>query len=50
VIALGWWVDAPGQPTPADESVGTLYLVADPSLPRPVWVKQGDVTGFQLDD
>jgi hypothetical protein len=49
-IALGWWVDAPGQPTPADESVGTLYLVADPSLPRPVWVKQGDVTGFQLDD
>jgi hypothetical protein len=49
VLALGWWVDpeagASGQP-PA----GTLYLVADETLPRPVWAAQGRLTGFRLLD
>ena len=49
-LALGWWVDAPGQPTPPGESVGTLYLVADETLSRPVWVRQAHVTGLRLED
>jgi hypothetical protein len=48
-LALGWWVDRPGEQTPPAESVGTLYLVADEALPRPVWVRQADVTALRLE-
>jgi hypothetical protein len=49
-LVLGWWVDAPGQQTPPGESAGTLYLVADESLPRPVWVGQDAIVSFRLED
>lgn len=49
VVALGWWVDAPGT-EPSGEPAGTLYLVADETLPRPVWVAQGRVTRTRLED
>ncbi|MEX2210756.1 MAG: hypothetical protein WD689_03210 [Gaiellaceae bacterium] len=48
-IALGWWVEKPGSP-PSDEApTGTLYLIADEELPRPVWVAQGDVVELRFD-
>jgi hypothetical protein len=47
VLALGWWV---GEPTEGEEPTGTLYLVADETLPRPVWCAQGRVTGFRVED
>jgi hypothetical protein len=50
VIALGWWVDAPGSPPSEEPPTGTLYLVVDESLPRPVWVAQGDLIAVALDD
>ena len=34
-LALGWWVDPPGTPQ-QEEPTGTLYLIADATLPRPV--------------
>jgi hypothetical protein len=50
-LALGWWVDPPGSdPAGGGEPIGTLYLVVDESLPRPVWVAQGRVTRTQLGD
>lgn len=43
VIALGWWVD----PDPADDPehvpTGTLYLIVDERLARPMWVAEGDL-------
>jgi hypothetical protein len=49
-IALGWWVEQPGT-LPTDETpTGTLYLVVDEALPRPVWVAQGDLTAVRLAD
>jgi hypothetical protein len=35
-LALGWYVDAGARGEPD----GTLYLIADMRLPRPVWVTQ----------
>jgi hypothetical protein len=49
VLALGWWVDAGAAGTGA-ASTGTLYLIADETLPRPVWAAQGRLTGFRLLD
>lgn len=49
VLALGWWVETPGS-EPSGEPVGTLYLVVDETLPRPVWVAQGRVTRSELAD
>ena len=49
VLALGWWVD-PEAGQGGEESVGTLYLVADEALPRPFWVAQGSLTGLHLED
>jgi hypothetical protein len=48
-LALGWWVTPPGEPDP-EEPAGTLYLLADESLPRPVWVAQAQVVAFKLED
>jgi hypothetical protein len=48
-IALGWYVD----PNAADSDgppVGTLYLVADETLPRPVWVAQARLAAVRVDD
>lgn len=47
VLAFGWWVD-PDAGAAAEPPTGTLYLVADEALPRPVWVAQGRLTGFSL--
>jgi hypothetical protein len=47
VLALGWWVD-PRAGDSGEEPAGTLYLVADEALPRPVWVAQGRLTSFKL--
>jgi hypothetical protein len=49
VLALGWWVD-PEAGAGGEQPTGALSLVADESLPRPVWVAQGDLTGFRLED
>jgi hypothetical protein len=49
VLALGWWVDKPGDPPREGPPTGTLYLVADESQPRPVWVAQGRLTSFTLE-
>jgi hypothetical protein len=49
-IALGWWVDQPGSPPSTEPPTGVLYLVVDPSLPRPVWCAQARVTSTRLDD
>lgn len=46
VIALGWWVGAPGE---GEEPTGTLYLVVDETLQRPVWCAQGRLTAVRLD-
>lgn len=45
VLALGWWV---GGRAEGEEPTGTLYLVADERLPRPVWCAQGRLTAFSL--
>ena len=50
VIALGWWVDPDAVADPEHEPTGTLYLVVDPSSPRPVWVPQGDLIETTLID
>ena len=49
MLARGWWVD-PGAGESGEPPTGTLYLVADEALPRPVWVAQGRLTRFQLED
>ena len=48
VIALGWWVDPTAADNPEHEPAGTLYLVVDPSQPRPLWVPQGDIESTRL--
>jgi hypothetical protein len=51
-VACSLWVggsNAPGTES-AGEPVGTLYLVVDETLPRPVWVAQGRVTRTRLED
>lgn len=50
VIALGWWVDPDAGADPDHEPTGTLYLVVDPSRPRPVWVPEGDLTSVRIGD
>jgi hypothetical protein len=47
VLALGWWVD-PRAGSPDNPSVGTLYLVVDPTAARPLWIKEGDVVSCSL--
>jgi hypothetical protein len=49
VPALGWWVE-PDAGAGGEPPAGTRSLVADKALPRPVWVAQGDLTGFRLED
>jgi hypothetical protein len=49
VLALDWWVEKPGDPPAEGPPTGTLYLVADESQPRPVWVAQGRLPGFRLE-
>ena len=49
VLALGWWVDKPGNLPQEGPPTGTLYLVADETQPRPVWVAQGRLTRFRLE-
>jgi hypothetical protein len=46
---FGWWVDKPGDPPQEGPPTGTLYLVADETQPRPVWVAQGRLTRFRLE-
>jgi hypothetical protein len=46
-IALGWWVD-PQAGSPDNPSAGTLYLVVDPTAPRPLWVKEGDIVSCSI--
>jgi hypothetical protein len=48
VLALGWWVERPGSEPTGEEPTGTLYLVADETQTRPVWVAQGRLTSFRL--
>jgi hypothetical protein len=48
VLALGWWVEQPGDSRQEGPPAGTLYLVADETQPRPVWVAQARLTGFRL--
>jgi hypothetical protein len=49
VLALGWWVDQPGTARADEPPTGTLYLIADEALPRPVWVAQGDLASLRLE-
>jgi hypothetical protein len=44
VIAVGWWVDPGGAADPGHVPAGTLYLVVDETRPRPMWIKEGDLT------
>ena len=48
VIALGWWVEPSAADNPEHEPVGTLYLVVDPTQPRPVWIPQADIESTRL--
>ncbi len=48
VLALGWWVDASAGES-GEPPTGTLYLVVDEALPRPVWVAQANLTRVRLD-
>jgi hypothetical protein len=47
-LALGWYVD-PTAGESGEPPVGTLYLVADESLPRPVWVAQARLTRLRVE-
>ncbi len=47
VLALGWWVGGPGE---GEEPTGTLYLVVDETLPRPLWCAQARLTGLRFED
>ena len=49
VLALGWWVD-PGAGDSGEPPTGTLYVVADEALPRPVWCAEARLTRFELRD
>lgn len=50
VIALGWWI----QPETAGDldhvPAGTLYLVVDERRPRPMWVREADLSSVRLGD
>jgi hypothetical protein len=46
-LALGWYVD-PTAGASGEPPVGTLYLVADETLPRPVWVAQARLTALRV--
>jgi hypothetical protein len=48
-LALGWYVD-PDAAESGEPPVGTLYLVADPTLPRPVWVAQARLAAVRVED
>jgi hypothetical protein len=48
-LALGWYVD-PGAGESGEPPVGTLYLVADEALPRPVWVAQARLAAVRVED
>ena len=48
VIALGWWVQPETATDPAHEPTGTLYLIVDERRPRPMWVKQADLTSVRV--
>lgn len=48
VITLGWWVDANAAADPSRSPTGVLYLVADERRPRPMWVKQADLTSVRI--
>jgi hypothetical protein len=50
VIALGWWVDQSASGNPDHEPTGTLYLVVDPTSPRPVWVTEGGLEETTVTD
>jgi hypothetical protein len=50
VIALGWWVDPDAKANPDHRPAGTLYLIVDPTRPRPVWVPEGDLISTQIRD
>ena len=41
VLALGWWDDR-GAGDSGQPPTGTLYLVADEALPRPLWSRRAD--------
>ncbi len=43
LISLGWWVDHEAQDNPEHDPAGTLYLIADPSRPRPYWIAQANL-------
>lgn len=47
-IALGWWVDKPGEPASSDAPAGVLYLLVDEALPCPVWCAQARLTSVRL--
>ena len=46
-LALGWYVD-PDAGSSGEPPVGTLYLIADETLPRPVWVAQARLTAVRV--
>jgi hypothetical protein len=48
VIALGWWVQPETADDPDHVPVGTLYLVVDERRPRPLWVRQADLTSVRV--
>jgi len=48
VLSLGWWVDSGAEDDPRHEPKGTLYLVVDERRPRPMWIKQADLTSVRV--
>ncbi len=48
VISLGWWVQPNTDRDPTHHPTGTLYLVVDERRPRPMWVKQDDLSTVRL--
>ncbi|MDJ0924088.1 MAG: hypothetical protein QNJ77_05955 [Acidimicrobiia bacterium] len=50
VIALGWWTQPETADDPDHEPAGTLYLVVDERRPRPLWVREGQLTSVEIND
>ncbi|MDJ0497377.1 MAG: hypothetical protein QNJ89_06075 [Acidimicrobiia bacterium] len=50
VIALGWWVQPETVEDPDHVPAGTLYLVVDERRPRPMWVREAQLTAVRLAD
>ena len=48
VIALGWRIDSGASGDADDEPESTLYLVVDPTQPRPIWVAESELTSTRL--